>query len=182
MKPLIYPWGNAWLIPEWILTLWQYLWKCWCQAPIKQFLANNCHQQRYGTTINECHHRDTILLPPIESHQASALKQQVLASDHFKLLSHTIAICKTIGNCPTHNILKVLFYSGSTKTMIHHSSLPTKVQCIMDLPTLCFQTLGGKTTSTKAAQLSNISSLSSIATSPLIYSSPTCLTRTANMM
>ncbi len=76
----------------------------------------------HGHKINECHHLDTILLPPIESYHASAPVQQVLATKQPKFLSCTVATCKDIDNRASHKILKVLFNLGSTKTMIHHSA------------------------------------------------------------
>ncbi len=84
--------------------------------------------------------------------------QQVLATEKPKLLSCTVATCKAIGNRPSNKILKVLFNSGSTKTMIHCSALPKGFQCILTLPPLRFQTLGGKTTSNKAVQIEKMSS------------------------
>ncbi len=68
-----------------------------------------------------------------------------------------VATCKVIGNHMSNKILKVLFNSGSTKTMIHRSALPKGYQCILTLPPLRFQTLGGKTTSNQAIQLKKIS-------------------------
>ncbi len=73
-----------------------------------------------------------------------------------KIAVMMVATRKTIGTCLSTKILKVLSDSVSTKTMICHSALPTRFQCIWDLPPLYFQTLCGKTTSTKAVQLSKI--------------------------
>ncbi len=125
--------------------------------PLEEFLPSPRDHRGYGTKINECHHLDTILLPPIESYHASAPVLQVLATESKKHLSCTVATCKTIGNRTSNKILKVLFDSGSTKTMIHRSALPKGYQCISTLPPLRFQTLGGKTTSTTAVQLNNLS-------------------------
>ncbi len=125
--------------------------------PLEQFLPNPHDHCQYSTKINERHHLDTILLPPIESYHASAPVLQVLATEQPKLLSCTVATCKTIGNRTSNKILKVLFDSGSTKTTIHHSALPRGYQCISTLPPLWFQTLGRKTTSNTAVQIEKLS-------------------------
>ncbi len=46
------------------------------QDPLEHFLPNPCNHHWYGSKINECHHIDTILLPPIESYHASAPKNK----------------------------------------------------------------------------------------------------------
>ncbi len=56
---------------------------------------------------------------PIQSNQASVPVQRVLATDQSKLLSYTVATWNTIDTHPSNNFLKVLFDSGSTKTMIN---------------------------------------------------------------
>ncbi len=78
-------------------------------------------------------------------------------SDQLKLLSCTIATCQTIGKCTPNKILKVLFDSGLTKTVIHCSALPKGFQCILTLPLLRFQTLGRKTTSNIVVQIEKLS-------------------------
>ncbi len=127
------------------------------QDPLEQFLPNPCEHHGHSYKINECHHLDTILLPPIESYHASTPIQQVLAIEQPKLLSCSVATFKVIGNHTSNKILKVLFNPGLTKTMIHRSALPKGYQCISTLPTFRFQTLGRKTTSNQAIQLEKIS-------------------------
>ncbi len=127
------------------------------QDPLEQFLPNPRNHCQYSFKINECHHLDTIFLPPIESYHAYEPVLQVLATEQPKLLSCTIAACKVIGNCTSNKILKVLFDSGSTKTMIHCSALPKGYQCISTLPPLRIQTLGRKTTSNQAIQIEKVS-------------------------
>ncbi len=56
------------------------------QDPLEQFLPNPCEHHWHSYKINECHHLDTILLPPIESYHASTPIQQVLAIEQPKLL------------------------------------------------------------------------------------------------
>lgn len=62
------------------------------------------------SSLNECHHIDTILLPPIESHQASAPVQKVSATEKPKILACLVAVCKTAGTKPSTKILKVVLY------------------------------------------------------------------------
>ncbi len=91
-----------------------------------------------------------------------------------------VVTCSTIGTHPSNKLLKDLFDSGSTKTMIHCSALPTKFQCILKPPLLQFQNIGGRTSSNKAMELA-LSSLSSIAAPLLIHILFICLTKTVDM-
>ncbi len=67
----------------------------------------------------------------------------------------SVTKCKTIGTHLSNKIVKVLFYSGSTKTMIHLSDFETNSN-ELQTPSLMFQTLGGKVTSNKAVQLTSL--------------------------
>ncbi len=62
--------------------------------PLEQFLPNPCNHHKYSSKIIECHHLDTILLPPTEFYHASVSIQQVLAPEQPKLLSCAVATCK----------------------------------------------------------------------------------------
>ncbi len=106
------------------------------QDPLRQYLPNQSGHQRYGSKLHECHHPKTIRLPRIECFQESVSVQKVSTTDRPKSLSSTIAICETIDTHPSTTLLKVLFDSGSTKTMIHFSALPTEFQCISYLSSL----------------------------------------------
>ncbi len=113
---------------------------------LEQYLPHQHEQQQYGAKINKCYHLDTNLSPPKESYLAFAPVKHVLATDKSKLLSCTIVTETTIGVCSSNKLLKVLFDSESTMTMIHCSSLPTKFQWISNLPLLQFQSIWVKTT------------------------------------
>ncbi len=125
----------------------------------------------------ECHYLDNIILPPIESYQASVPVQQVSATDKPKLMSCTIVTSKTIG---AHHLLKVLFDSGSTKIMIHCSALPTRFQCISNLSLFQFQNLVRFFNIKKPANYLILPSLSSIATYLLIHRLLVCWTKSAH--
>ncbi len=71
--------------------------------PLEHYLPNQFKQNWYGTKIYDCHHLETILLPPIESYQSFAPKQHILATDQPKLLLCMVTTCKTI--CPTNKII-----------------------------------------------------------------------------
>ncbi len=124
----------------------------YAQDLLETYSPNQYKQYWCDPKINECHHLDTILLTPIESYQASTPVQQVSSTEKSKSLSCTVATCKAIITCPSDNTLKVLFNSGSTKTMIHQSTLLNKFQStllnkfqwILNVPSLRFQILGGK--------------------------------------
>ncbi len=113
----------------------------------------------------------------IESYQASAPVQQVSTTDKPKSLSCITAICKTIGAHTSTKLLKVLFDSVLTKTMINLSALPYWFQCILNLPPLSSKPLTGRLYQIKLLNYQNLHSLTSIATSLLIIRLLICLTK-----
>ncbi len=115
-----------------------------------------CNTYWYNNKLNHCHYLDAILLPEIESNQINPSNEHVLATKKLNFLSFSTATCKMIGTRQSTKLLKVLFDSGCTKTLIHKSTLQRNCKCVPNVDSLSFQTLGGKTTSSKLFMLDHI--------------------------
>ncbi len=139
--------------------VWLFGSTCECATDLgidKHFIISHLNEYWHNNNTHCCNYLHTILLPSSESYQAAATYKQVLTTQKLSIWSCSVATCKIIGMRTSTKLIKVLFDSGSLKTLIHKSALSQNCHFIPNVATISFQALGGRKQSTKAFKLNQI--------------------------